>query len=625
MKTDKALLLRWCGWFFMGNALLLWMIGSKYLTTIPWLDTRYIDGHAKTMATIFIALGYFGQFVFISFLPCLFIIPLIFLFPKRKLIFATSILSAVGCAVFLCIDATLYNIYHFHLNGLMLSFVVHDIAMFGFALKEYLEFALIIFAVIFVESLYAFWLWRRIDSDKSMLVPGHWLAIISVMFLTASYGMIFFTKHAVVINRVLIDEGRMLPLYTETLGLLLSNQGMIAVERMSERYCLQPKQVSKPLQYPLHLMQCKAPAHPLNIVIIGIDAWRFDMLNPSVVPSIYAFSKKSWDFTHHSSGGNATGPGVFSLFYGLPATYWTSMETQHRGPVFFQQLIKNHYQMRILSSGELDVPPLSRTVFRDVPDLFSKNQPGKSPFDRDRSVTQKFKKFITKDVDLQHPFFSFLLYDSAHTYCYGSDNLKPLKPTTKQCDRFTLSNKTNPVPYLNRYKNSLLFIDQQVQQVLAMLQSRHLLENTVVIITGDHGEEFNDNHLNYWGHASNYTRYQVQTPLIIYWPDKPSKEFSYQTNHYDLVPTLLKQVLNCTNPSSDYSAGSSLLNYNKPPFLIVGSYINFGVIEPDKITTIYQAGNYQITNLEAKPALQNQLNIAVMQRVFSDLQRFYKA
>ncbi|WP_306686870.1 sulfatase-like hydrolase/transferase [Candidatus Coxiella mudrowiae] len=54
-------------------------------------------------------------------------------------------------------------------------------------------------------------------------------------------------------------------------------------------------------------------------------------------------------------------------------------------------------------------------------------------------------------------------------------------------------------PYLNRYRNAAHFDDALVGQVLQALKGHQLLKNTIVIITADHGEEFNENHQNYWG------------------------------------------------------------------------------------------------------------------------------
>ena len=87
----------------------------------------------------------------------------------------------------------------------------------------------------------------------------------------------------------------------------------------------------------------------------------------------------------------------------------------------------------------------------------------------------------------------------------------------------------------------------------------------MIILTGDHGQEFNDNGLNFWEHATNFTKYQVQTPLVIYWPKTKRRQINYVTNHFGIVPLLLTKILGVQNPTSDYSAGTSLFSPIPPP------------------------------------------------------------
>jgi len=64
-----------------------------------------------------------------------------------------------------------------------------------------------------------------------------------------------------------------------------------------------------------------------------------------------------------------------------------------------------------------------------------------------------------------------------------------------------------------------------------------LMKKTIIIMTGDHGQEANETHSNSWGHNSNFLRYQVQVPLLIYWPGMPPSQYNHLTSHVDVVPT----------------------------------------------------------------------------------------
>ena len=110
------------------------------------------------------------------------------------------------------------------------------------------------------------------------------------------------------------------------------------------------------------------------------------------------------------------------------------------------------------------------------------------------------------------------------------------------------------------YKSSVHYNDQLLGKVYKKLANRGLLTNTVVIITSDHGQEFNDLKQNFWGHNSNFSEYQVRVPLIVRWPEKLPKQIYRTTSHEDIIPSLLTEGLGCQNTTSDYSTGFSLFD-----------------------------------------------------------------
>lgn len=75
---------------------------------------------------------------------------------------------------------------------------------------------------------------------------------------------------------------------------------------------------SSTLNYPLRPLHIEPPAERPNILLIGIDAWRFDDANRDVTPNIAHFGQQATRFTHHLSGGNSTQAGLFSLFTAYP-------------------------------------------------------------------------------------------------------------------------------------------------------------------------------------------------------------------------------------------------------------------------------------------------------------------
>lgn len=392
-----------------------------------------------------------------------------------------------------------------------------------------------------------------------------------------------------------------------------------AMESLYRSNFIEINHANAKLRYPLHPLIYGPIEKPLNIVFILIDAWRFDRLNAVNTPNIYRFAQQSWQFQRHFSGGNGTQPGIFSLFYGLPASYWSATIHEHKSPVFIDKLIQDKYQMGIFASAELLAPPFNQNIFVKIKNLKT-STPGHWPYDRDQRITEEFQQFITHTAS---PFFSFLFYDSAHSFCCGHSPVNPFQPSIAVCDRLVYTQASDPLPSFNRYKNALYYIDQLVAKDLLLLKKQHLLDNTIVVITSDHGNEFNDNHLGYWGHGSNFTHYQIHVPFIVHWPGQKPAIFQHLSTHYDLVSTLLTRLLNCKNPASDYSIGQSLLDQKKRPYLLMYSYTNLGIIEDQHIITIYPSGYFQIQDLHARFLPTNQLPVQTVHNALAETRRFY--
>ena len=81
------------------------------------------------------------------------------------------------------------------------------------------------------------------------------------------------------------------------------------------------------------------------------------------------------------------------------------------------------------------------------------------------------------------------------------------------------------------------FIDQQVGEVLATLDELGLRDNTIVVLTSDHG--FNLGEHNFWG-KHNMLNKALHVPLIIDAPQKPSALTSDAlVSLVDVFPTLV--------------------------------------------------------------------------------------
>ncbi len=92
--------------------------------------------------------------------------------------------------------------------------------------------------------------------------------------------------------------------------------------------------------------------------------------------------------------------------------------------------------------------------------------------------------------------------------------------------------------YLNRYDSHLVYADWAIGQVEEMLREAGLLEDTLFIVTSDHGEAFGEH--GYKGHTISAYDESTHVPLVMRFPgrDGPAGRVSGLTQSIDLLPTL---------------------------------------------------------------------------------------
>jgi arylsulfatase A-like enzyme len=92
---------------------------------------------------------------------------------------------------------------------------------------------------------------------------------------------------------------------------------------------------------------------------------------------------------------------------------------------------------------------------------------------------------------------------------------------------------------LDQYDGEILFADHHVGRLLAGLEERGLLDNTLVIVTADHGEEFFD-HGNEIHGRSAYEEV-IRVPFLVHWKGVvgAGRRFPGIVGLIDVMPTLL--------------------------------------------------------------------------------------
>jgi membrane-anchored protein YejM (alkaline phosphatase superfamily) len=340
------------------------------------------------------------------------------------------------------------------------------------------------------------------------------------------------------------------------------------------------------LHYPISPLVIDPGAPRPDIIFIVVEGLRVDMLDPEVMPRISERASQWLRFDHHYSGGNATRFGIFSLLYGLHATYWDEFLNARREPLLFDVLRRRGYGFRVLTSSNVDYPEFRSTAFVKMHEAISDRWPGPR-VDRDRLVADTFVS-ETKSRD-QQPRFTFLFFDAPHGFYEFPPQFEKFTPVPRDGNYVELA-KRDPAasrPLFNRYRNALLYTDSQIGRVLEAIDASGRLQNSIVVITGDHGEEFGE--FGYFGHTSSFDRIQTRTPLLLHLPGRAAARFDHVTSHIDIVPTIL-QFAGVRNAATDYSNGQSLFSTSRQHAFVAGW--KKGALTNDAETIIFRTDDY---------------------------------
>ena len=518
------------------------------------------------------------------------------------------------------INRFVFGLYHFHINGLVLQLLTGPGAsqIFVFSGWLYLKAALIALGIV-AASVFTLWLAKRLARrPRKHLVAGVLLALLTVTL--AAQAMHIYA--AATMKRSVLESVDYLPYYFPLrMNTTLDRLGII--DGVALDYVRFEGGGGSSVQYPLKPLQVERPDTAMNIVILGVDSWNYRTMTEECVPNIHHFADSAQWYANHFSSSNGTRGGVFGLFTGVSPYYWDAFEYANIQPLLVSQLRQQGYHIQVYPSATFAAPPFAKVLFEGVEGLNIETE-GETVYDRDCQLTRNF----IADLDRREagrPFFSFLFYDSPHAISCPKDKLWHFQPSWEYPDYMELSNDMDPTPYFNLYRNSVYQVDSLIGLALHALDERGLLKNTAIVITGDHGQEFNENHKGYWGHWANYSRPQTGVPMVYYYPGCQPKKAHYRTTHYDIAPTLMRRVLGVKNPTEDYSMGHLLEDSVERPWHVMGNDLFYAfLIEDDIIVEKRGAGNIAVFDKHMNPLDNYPLNAKALNDAILRLNRFYK-
>lgn len=542
------------------------------------IASRYLTGLASTqwwqyLYVIVAAVGVF--FIGHVLLQVLLVLPVVRLNTKlgRTVAFGLTWILLIA----LVTDTFVYQQYRFHINWAMIDLaVVGGNEVFTFSVAMMIRIVLLI---IVLGIMAAVLVWGATKNRGKALWP-------CVVILTSYLCVNLVNAYSVAqnIKSITVLSDRVPLYYPIRANTFLSRFGLVV---------LQEEQINQPnvftaFRYPLNNV-VYGKGENLNVVIVAIDSLRSDVVTPEIMPNLTKIAKGGISFQDHYSSGNATRSGIFGLFYGLPPSYWQAALSSSTSPALMNGFIDAGYDIGVFSTATLKRPEFYSTVFSRVRPLRMGSEGSGGVIDRDIESIKDFENWLS-NRDINQKFMSFIFLDSVHAVAVPESEQLPYKNYWEDINHLELGPDFDPVPYFNRYKNSAYGADILIGKILDILRDKKLLSNTVVVVTSDHGDEFNDSGLNYWGHNGNFSQAQIKIPLVMYWPGINAQVVKHRTTAYDVSATLLKRVLAAQNPLEDFGVGQDLFDSKPREVFFVGSYSEDAIVAGDEVLLIKMSG-----------------------------------
>ncbi|WP_101674803.1 DUF3413 domain-containing protein [Alloalcanivorax mobilis] len=599
--------------FFLTNyGLLLVVTGYiAHQSLMPW---------EKGWNVLFTLAALFG-YAFVYLLPTLLMTALAWWLLPRPLARVLAVLLASAVLMLLIVDSQVYRLYGFHINGFVWNLMVTPggIASMGGSDGTVYSVGLVCLAIVVLEAAL-----MALSVHRRGPVLRWWLVATVLLGCMLGERFVYGLSH---LNgyRPVLAIAHEIPLYQPATFASVAKDLGYQVKRRTSIDVTD----SGRLQYPLNALQRRDNPPSPNVLFLVAESLRGDMLTPEIMPNLWRFaSQHGRRYSDHFSGGNGTRMGIFSLFYGLPGNYWFSFLNARKPPLLISEMQRRDYRFGLYTSARFSYPEFDKTVFSGVPqDVMVSDDTGQG-WQRDRRNVARLLDFLHQDGN-GRPFFGFMFFESPHARYYFPEESVIRSDYLADFNYATMDVHEDMPRIFNRYINSVHHLDQQLGRVIDELESSGQLDNTLVVITGDHGEEFMEH--GRWGHNSEFHDEQVHVPLVIAGPGIDPAVVNLPTSHLDVAPTVM-QRLGVTSPSGDYAVGVPLDQVSPDRYRLAASWDAVAYMgQQFKIAMPMNAGGLaemSVSRADDEPVADEEAVFASEQtrlaRVLRDMSRFYR-
>lgn len=211
-------------------------------------------------------------------------------------------------------------------------------------------------------------------------------------------------------------------------------------------------------------------------------------------------------------------------------------------------------------------------------------------------VSKAIDTLAARPKDTAKPFSMFVHFFEPHSKWIGHKAYPFGEPGAKGAQR-----------HINNYDSEIAYVDAYVGKLVQKLKDAGLYEDTIIVLTSDHGEAFGDHGLFF--HGQNLYNEIIRVPLIMHVPKWKARRIPGPVSIIDIAPTLLNmQELTVPEDFEGESLVSAMLGQgpvpDRPIFAELLPYNNWkehhkAVIHGDtKFITVLTSGKKQLFDLK---------------------------
>ncbi|TGK81368.1 DUF229 domain-containing protein [Leptospira noumeaensis] len=284
-----------------------------------------------------------------------------------------------------------------------------------------------------------------------------------------------------------------------------------------------------------------------NVLWIVIDSLRGDIIGRyGVTPNLDLFAGNAVTFKYHLVNAAWTRPSTLVFFTGKyasanPVNFWDYPTTKSEVEAFYRT--EKHPLPKLLKENVFGTymvgnnPFLTDKFGLGVDVGFDQLYDFSNYSEDTKKITKKTFEVLEEISKDKKPFFLFLNYNDPH---------KPYTPPPGFTNRIHTDEVLDEKK--RDYLGEVAFVDEELGKVFLELKNKNLWENTLVLITADHGEVMNAAHAispftgtnTYYGHGQDLFLENIHVPLLLKLPgERKGQTISAMTRSIDLYPTIL--------------------------------------------------------------------------------------